>query len=61
MDSQQHTELDTVIVGGGQAGIALGYWLAQEGREFAILDGNTRPGDAWRQRWDSLRLFTPAK
>ncbi len=61
MEAHQHTEVDTVIVGGGQAGLALGYWLAREGREFAILDGNARPGEAWRQRWDSLRLFTPAK
>ncbi|MGF6833131.1 putative flavoprotein involved in K+ transport [Paenarthrobacter sp. TE4293] len=61
MDSKQHTELDTVIVGGGQAGLALGYWLVREGREFVILDENARAGDAWRGRWDSLRLFTPAK
>ncbi|WP_314323189.1 FAD-dependent oxidoreductase [Paenarthrobacter ilicis] len=54
-------EVDTVIVGGGQAGLALAYWLAREGRDFVILDANARPGDAWRQRWDSLRLFTPAK
>ncbi|MCT9869441.1 flavin-containing monooxygenase [Paenarthrobacter aurescens] len=61
MESHQHTEMDTVIVGGGQAGLALGYWLSREGRDFVILDGNGRPGDAWRKRWDSLRLFTPAK
>ncbi|MDI2034482.1 flavin-containing monooxygenase [Paenarthrobacter nitroguajacolicus] len=61
MESNQHHGLDTVIVGGGQAGLALGYWLAREGRDFVILDQNQRPGDAWRQRWDSLHLFTPAK
>ncbi|WP_284976423.1 NAD(P)-binding domain-containing protein [Arthrobacter sp. efr-133-TYG-104] len=61
MDTRQHTEVDTVIVGGGQAGLALGYWLAREGRDFVILDENARAGEAWRQRWDSLRLFTPAK
>ncbi|WP_051420679.1 flavin-containing monooxygenase [Paenarthrobacter nicotinovorans] len=58
---EQHTYLDTVIVGGGQAGLALAYWLAKEGRNFLIVDQNPRPGDAWRQRWDSLKLFTPAK
>jgi putative flavoprotein involved in K+ transport len=51
---------ETVIVGGGQAGLTLGYYLAQRGRPFVILDQNERVGDAWRQRWDSLRLFTPA-
>jgi putative flavoprotein involved in K+ transport len=53
-------EVETVIVGGGQAGLAVGYHLAQLGRSFVILDANERPGDSWRRRWDSLRLFTPA-
>lgn len=53
--------LDTMIVGGGQAGLAMGYHLARQGREFVILDAHERVGDAWRTRWDSLRLFTPAK
>jgi putative flavoprotein involved in K+ transport len=52
---------ETVIVGGGQAGLAVGYHLARRGRSFVILDANRRVGDAWRQRWDSLRLFTPAR
>lgn len=52
---------ETVIIGGGQAGLAAGYHLAKRGRPFAILDANERIGDAWRKRWDSLRLFTPAK
>lgn len=51
---------DTVIVGGGQAGLAMGYYLKQQGRNFIILDAGGRVGDAWRNRWDSLRLFTPA-
>ena len=51
---------ETVIVGGGQAGLALGYQLAQRGLGFVILDAHLRVGDAWRNRWDSLRLFTPA-
>jgi putative flavoprotein involved in K+ transport len=52
---------ETVIVGGGQAGLAVGYHLARRGRSFVILDANPRIGDAWRHRWDSLRLFTPAR
>jgi putative flavoprotein involved in K+ transport len=52
--------VETVIVGGGQAGLATGYHLAKRGRSFLILDANERVGDAWRKRWDSLRLFTPA-
>ena len=52
---------DTIVIGGGQAGMAVGYYLTQQKRDFVILDGNARPGDAWRQRWDSLRLFTPAR
>lgn len=53
-------QIETVIVGGGQAGLAVGYHLARRGRSFMILDANERPGDAWRKRWDSLQLFTPA-
>ncbi len=53
--------VDTVIIGAGQSGLALGYYLAQQHRNFVILDAGTRVGDAWRNRWDSLRLFTPAK
>ena len=52
---------DTVVVGGGQAGLATGYHLARLGRPFVILDAGQRIGDAWRNRWDSLRLFTPAR
>ncbi|KRE74203.1 flavin-containing monooxygenase [Arthrobacter sp. Soil762] len=53
--------LDTMIIGGGQAGLAMGYYLNEQQRKFLILDANPRAGDAWRQRWDSLRVFTPAK
>ena len=53
--------VETVIVGGGQAGLATGYHLNQQGRPFVILDAQDRVGDAWRTRWDSLRLFTPAR
>jgi putative flavoprotein involved in K+ transport len=61
MDTTQVGEhLDTIIVGGGQAGLAMGYELKREGVPFTILDAQERVGDAWRTRWDSLRLFTPA-
>ncbi len=52
---------ETVIIGGGQAGLSVGYHLKKRGRPFVILDANERIGDAWRKRWDSLRLFTPAR
>jgi putative flavoprotein involved in K+ transport len=52
---------ETVIIGGGQAGLATGYHLAKLGRSFVILEADRRIGDVWRQRWDSLRLFTPAR
>lgn len=52
---------DVVIVGGGQAGLAMGHALAQRGLRFVILDAGPRVGHVWRSRWDSLRLFTPAR
>lgn len=52
---------DAVIVGAGQAGLAVGHYLARQGVRFVILDAADRIGDAWRNRWDSLRLFTPAR
>jgi putative flavoprotein involved in K+ transport len=57
----QAEHFDTIVIGGGQAGLATGYYLKQQGRDFVILDANTRIGDSWRHRWDSLRLFTPAR
>ncbi|HEX5937689.1 MAG TPA: NAD(P)-binding domain-containing protein [Actinomycetota bacterium] len=51
---------ETVIIGAGQAGLATGYHLKRLGMPFVILDAQERVGDAWRTRWDSLRLFTPA-
>jgi putative flavoprotein involved in K+ transport len=53
--------VDTVIIGGGQAGLVAGYELKRRGREVLILDAHARVGDAWRTRWDSLRLFTPRR
>src|SRR6478672_7434333 len=51
---------ETVVIGGGQAGLAVGHYLASDDADFVILDGASRIGDSWRRRWDSLRLFTPA-
>jgi len=54
-------QFETVIVGGGQAGLALGYHLKRRRQAFVILDASERVGDAWRRRWPSLRLYTPAR
>jgi putative flavoprotein involved in K+ transport len=56
-----HDHLEVAVIGGGQAGLAIGYFLAQQGRNFAILEAADQPADAWRTRWDSLKLFTPAR
>jgi putative flavoprotein involved in K+ transport len=60
-DSTDVTRREVVVVGGGQAGLAIGYHLAQQGRDFTILEAAAEPAAAWRRRWDSLRLFTPAR
>jgi putative flavoprotein involved in K+ transport len=60
IDGNATEHIDTVVIGGGQAGLAVGYELARQGRDFVILDAHNRVGDSWRTRWDSLRLFTPA-
>ncbi|HSM60633.1 MAG TPA: NAD(P)-binding domain-containing protein, partial [Longimicrobiales bacterium] len=52
---------ETVVIGGGQAGLSVGYHLARRKVDFVILEGRERVGDQWRARWDSLRLFTPAR
>lgn len=57
--SRQHIE--TIVIGAGQAGLAVGHHLAQRRMPFLIVDANQRIGAAWRKRWESLRLFTPAR
>jgi len=52
---------DVVVIGGGQAGLSVGYYLRRTGLSFAILDGQTEPGGAWLHGWDSLQLFSPAQ
>jgi putative flavoprotein involved in K+ transport len=53
--------LDVTVIGAGQAGLAIGYFLARQGRRFVIIDGADSIGSAWRARWDSLTLFTPRR
>lgn len=52
---------EVLVIGGGQAGLATGYWLSKLGAHYLIVDDGRRVGDSWRRRWDSLRLFTPAR
>jgi putative flavoprotein involved in K+ transport len=58
MSDTSGNRFDTVVIGGGQAGLITGHALKQQGIDFVILDASPRIGDAWRNRWDSLRLFT---
>src|SRR5918998_650388 len=53
--------VETVIVGAGQAGLSTAHHLAALGRPFVILEARARVGDVWRERFDSLRLYSPAK
>jgi putative flavoprotein involved in K+ transport len=53
--------IDTLIIGAGQAGLSAGYHLQRRGLPFLILDADVRIGDHWRQRWDSLRLYSPGR
>ena len=55
------SQVETLVIGGGQAGLAVGYHLQRRGLPFLIVDANEKVGDAWRKRWDSLRLFTPGR
>src|SRR5881275_2993633 len=55
------TRLEVAVIGAGQAGLAMGCLLAWQGRRFVILDGADSIGAAWRDRWDSLVLFTPRR
>src|SRR4051795_10510337 len=52
---------DVVVIGAGQAGLAIGFFLARAGRRVLIVDGADSIAAGWRSRWDSLRLFTPRR
>ncbi len=53
--------VDVVVIGAGQAGLAVGYYLRRTGLSFVLLDAEAGPGGAWRETWPSLRLFSPAQ
>ena len=55
------THIETVIIGAGQAGLSTAYHLSQLGRPFVVLESKDRVGDVWRERFDSLRLYSPAR
>lgn len=59
MSNGERQQIDTLVIGGGQSGLAVGYHLLQREVPFLIVDANKKTGDSWRNRWDSLRLFTP--
>src|SRR4051794_15914928 len=61
MTSRRDAPLDVAVIGGGQAGVAVGYQLRQHGLRFVILDAGPDVGHVWRSRWDSLALFTPTQ
>ncbi len=61
MRGNETVRIDTVVIGGGQAGLSVGYHLRRREVPFVILDASARIGDVWRGRWESLRLFTPAR
>ncbi|WP_448072015.1 flavin-containing monooxygenase [Georgenia yuyongxinii] len=52
--------LDTIVIGAGQAGLATGYHLTRQGVDVVILESRARVGDVWRERYDSLLLYSPA-
>jgi putative flavoprotein involved in K+ transport len=59
--SQSTDDVEIAVIGAGQAGLAMGYFLKREGRRFVILDRAAEIAPAWRERWDSLTLFTPRR
>ena len=57
----QPADYEVVVIGAGQAGLAMGYYLARQGRRFIISERGDSIAPAWRERWDSLTLFTPRR
>src|SRR5262249_26393192 len=60
LDRNPPESFDVIVIGAGQAGLSVGYHLKRKGVRFLILDAHPRIGDAWRTRWDTLRLFSPS-
>ena len=54
-------ETDVAVVGGGQAALAVAYYLRRTALRYVLLDAQEGPGGAWRHGWESLRLFSPAR
>lgn len=61
MTGRTNGAYEAIVIGAGQSGLAAGYHLARKGMDFLILEADSRVGDVWRRRYDSLRLYTPAK
>lgn len=61
VDLMSTERFHTVVIGGGQAGLATGYHLRRRGADFVILEAHDRIGESWRRRWDTLKVFTPAR
>jgi putative flavoprotein involved in K+ transport len=59
--TQETSHREVVVVGGGQAALAIGYHLSKQGRDYTILEAASVPAAAWRERWDSIELFTPVR
>jgi putative flavoprotein involved in K+ transport len=55
------SDVEVAVIGAGQAGLAMGYLLQRQGRRFVILERAGEIAPAWRERWDSLTLFTPRR
>ena len=56
--SRTSDDVEVAVIGAGQAGLAMGYFLRRQGRRFVILERAESIGSAWRERWESLTLFT---
>src|SRR5215210_2679336 len=61
MTNTANQKRELIVIGGGQAGLAIGYLLARQGRDFTILEAAGEPAAIWGGRWDSLKLFTSAR
>ena len=59
--AREPKRIDTVVIGGGQAGLSAGYHLRRKGLPSVIIDADPRIGDHWREHWDSLKLYSPAR
>ncbi len=60
-DALRTTDMEVAVIGAGQTGLAIGYFLKGQGRRFVIFERAGQIAPAWRERWDSLKLFTPRR